>query len=177
MNKFSSSAYPNDVLIPVATNWVNPKPGEPFLRHNHGHKSRFEASVDFVQTSLSWAGITCRFINIALVSWVGALIKLFSLWKWQSVQSPGEFYYNYLPDLGKKLKVSSWNVVLKMFHSGGSTLNLITVCYIILTQEWMLLLKAFVLFPTHSTFPVSMSDVLDFLIVLPSQFPILSRRE
>lgn len=95
------------------------------------------------------------------------------------MQVPGELYYNYLPDLSKKLKVSSRNVVLKMSHSDGTefnlTLNLIIVCYLVLAQELMQLLKVFVLFLTHSTFPVNMSDLLDFIFVLPSQFPILNR--
>lgn len=158
---------------------MSPKPPEPFLRHNHGHKSGCEASVDSVQPSLSHAGIICTFVRIALVSWAAAPIMLFLLWKWQSVQVPGELYYNYLPDLSKKLKVSSWNVVLKMSHSGGIefnlTLNLIIACYLVLAQELMQLLKVFVLFLTHSTFPVNMSDLLDFIFVLPSQFPILNR--
>lgn len=79
------------------------------------------------------------------------------------MQVPGELHHNYLV---KKLKVSSWSVVLKMSHSGGSTLNLITVCYSMLAQEWMLLLKAFVLFPTHSPFAVSMSDLLCSILSL-----------
>lgn len=137
--------------------------------------------VDSLQPSLSRAGITRTFVRIALASWAAAPITLLLLWKGQSLQVPGELYCNYLPDLGKKLKVSSWNVVLKMSHSGGTafnlTSNLIIACYLVLAPEWTQLLKAFVLFLTHSTSPVHMSDLLGFIFVLPSQFPLLNRWE
>jgi len=63
-----------------------------------------------------------------------------------------------------------------MSHSDGNILNLITVYYLILTQERMFLLIYFLFVPTPSTFPVSKSELLDYFTnVLPSQFPIFSR--
>lgn len=61
-----------------------------------------------------------------------------------------------------------------MSHSDGSISNLITVDNLIPPQERMLLPGAFLFFPTPSTFPGSKSELLDFISVLPSQFPAFS---
>lgn len=145
MSKFSSSAYLNYL------------------------QSRFEASVNFVQTSLRYIlhvyeysfCFLGRSFNKAVLAVEVAILK-------------GSHWCNYLGNFIKITyqplikKVFSWNVVLKMSHSDGSILNLIPVYYLILTQERMLLLGAFLFISTPPTTPVSKSELLGFINVLPA---------